>query len=202
MKKGDKKGTGLSAQNGPVFKGQRENKADSCNGTSGAKDLNSCITPKNRNVMDKKKIKTVQQPLAKKVFIVGKVYDTGSLTEKEIEACVQADLDAWIGKDKVIFNIGVANNRISLIFRRNVDYGTASPGTEILDADAYMVCGIGSNKFQLPVMWLEPPFGYPYHFEQSVFRKCYKASALKLGADKVKWSRLEIGNHSLILRLK
>lgn len=201
MKKGDKKEAGLSAQNGPVFKEQREDRANSCNGSFSAKDLNLCITPKNRNAMNKKS-KTVQQPLAKKVFIVGKVYDTGSLTEKEIETCVQADLDAWIGKDKVIFNIGVTNNRINLIFRRNVDYGTAKTKTEILDADAYMVCGIGSNKFQLPVMWFEPILNYPYHFEQSVFKKCYKASALKLGADKVKWSKLEIGNHSLILRLK
>lgn len=146
--------------------------------------------------------KVAKSPLAKKIFVVGKVYDTAILTEKEIETSVQSDIDAWIGRDKVIFNIGITENRINLIFRRNVDYGMAKYDTEILNADAYMVCGIDSNKFRLPVMWYEPPLDYPYHFEQSVFKKCYKASALKLGADKVKWSKLEIGNHSLILRLK
>lgn len=55
MKKGGKKETGLSAQNGPVFKEQRENREDSCKGSSGAKDLNLCITPKNRNIMNRKK---------------------------------------------------------------------------------------------------------------------------------------------------
>lgn len=140
--------------------------------------------------------------LAKKVFISGKIYDTNVLTEKQIETAVQVDLDSLIGKDKVIFNISITQDRINLIFRRNVDYGRADCNTLILDADAYMICGIGLNGFKLPKMWLEPPLGYPYHFEQSVFRQYYKDNALNLGADKVGWTKLEIGNHSLVLRLK
>lgn len=38
MKKGDKKEAGLSAQNGLVFKEQRENREDFCNGSFSAKD--------------------------------------------------------------------------------------------------------------------------------------------------------------------
>lgn len=47
--------------------------------------------------------KVAKFPLAKKIFVVGKVYDTAILTEKEIETSVQSDIDAWIGRDKVIF---------------------------------------------------------------------------------------------------
>ena len=140
--------------------------------------------------------------LAKKVFISGKIYDTNVLTEKQIETAVQADLDSLIGKDKVIFNISITQDRINLIFRRNVDYGRADCNTLILDADAYMICGIGLNGFKPPHMWLEPPMNCTYRFEQNEFVRCYKENALELGGDKVNRAKLEIRNDSLIFRLK
>lgn len=149
-----------------------------------------------------KNLKNASNGSIKKVFISGKIYDTNVLTEKQIETAVQTDLDSLIGKDKVIFNIGITQDRINLIFRRNVNYGKVDCNTLILDADAYMICGIGLNGFKLPQMWTEPPFGYSYHFEQNEFMRCYKENALELGGDKVNWSKLEIGNHSLIFRLK
>lgn len=81
--------------------------------------------------MKQKNNKVAKSPLAKKIFVVGKVYDTAILTEKEIETSVQSDIDAWIGRDKVIFNIGITENRINLIFRRNVDYGMAKYDTRM-----------------------------------------------------------------------
>lgn len=140
--------------------------------------------------------------MKKKIFIVSKLYDTAVMTDEAIRVAVQADIDRLIGAGRVKFDIITTNNCSALIFHRNVDYGMADYKTEILDADAYMVCGIGLDGFKLPQMWYEPPFGYSYHFKQSVFKKYYKKNALVLGADKIKWSKLKIGNHSLVLRLK
>ncbi len=138
----------------------------------------------------------------KKVFIVSKVYDTATMADQVIKALVQADIDKLIGENRVKFYINTTDKRVDLMFFRNVDYGMVKTKTELLDVDAYMICGIGLDNFKLPEMWFEPPFGYSYHFQQKEFKRCYKESALQLGADQVKWSKLEINKHSLVFRLK
>lgn len=140
--------------------------------------------------------------MKKKIFIVSKLYDTAVMTDEAIRVAVQADIDRLIGAGRVKFDIITTNNCSALIFHRNVDYGMADYKTEILDADAYMVCGIGLDGFKLPQMWYEPPFGYSYHFKQSVFKKYYKTSAIGLGADKVGWMKLEIKNYVFKLRIR
>lgn len=124
------------------------------------------------------------------------------MTIEEIKIAVQADIDRLIGAGRVKFDISTTNNSSTLIFHRNVDYGMTKPNTEILDADAYMVSGIGLDGFKLPSMWYEPPFGYTYSFSQSEFKRCYKISAIGLGADKVGWMKLEIKNYALKIRIR
>lgn len=140
--------------------------------------------------------------MKKKIFIVSKIYDTEKMTDEDIRISVQTDIDRLIGENRVRFYINTTDKRADLMFFRNVDYGMTKPEVDILDADAYMICGIGLEGFKLPEMWFEPPFGYSYHFRQKEFKRCYKESAIQLGADRVKWSRLEIGKHSLVFRLK
>lgn len=140
--------------------------------------------------------------MRKKILIVSKVYDTEVLTDEAIKIAVQADIDRLIGAGRVKFDIITTNNSSTLIFHRNVDYGMTKPSTEIIDADAYMVSGIGLDGFKLPSMWYEPPFGYTYSFSQSEFKRCYKISAIGLGADKVGWMKLEIKNYALKVRIR
>lgn len=47
------------------------------------------------------------------------------------------------------------------------------------------------------------PFGYsPYKLGQSDFKMAYKESAELLGADKVRWMKMEVTPHSVVLRIK
>ena len=139
----------------------------------------------------------------KKVFIVSKVYDTKKIADEEIKALVQADLDTLIGKGRVELEVNTTETEIELTFRRGIDYSDdrLQKGL-IIDADAYMICGIGLNGFKPPVMWYEPPFGYTYFFDQAEFEKCYKRSATKLGANRVKDLKLDIRKDSLVMKLR
>lgn len=140
--------------------------------------------------------------MRKKILIVSKVYDTAIMTDEAIKIAVQADIDRLIGTGRVKFDITSTEKGSTLIFHRNVDYGMTKPSTEIIDADAYMVSGIGLDGFKLPSMWYEPPFGYTYSFSQSEFKRCYKISAIGLGADKVGWMKLDIEKNVLKVRIR
>lgn len=141
--------------------------------------------------------------MKKKIFIVSKVYDTKKMLDEEIKALVQADLDTLIGKGRVEFEINTTETEIELTFNRRIDYpdNKLQKGV-IIDADAYMICGIGLNGFKPPVMWYEPPFGYTYFFDQAEFEKCYKRSATKLGANRVKDLILDVRKDALVMKLK
>ena len=73
----------------------------------------------------------------------------------------------------------------------------------MIDADAFMVTGEGYNGFQPPYKFPIAPFGYsPYKLGQSDFKMAYKESAELLGADKVKWMKMEVSHYSVVLRIK
>ncbi len=141
--------------------------------------------------------------MRKKVFIASKIYDTAKMTDAEIAALVQADLNELIGEGRVEFEINTTETEIELTFNRRIDYPDykLQEGV-IIDADAHMVCGIGLNGFKPPVMWYEPPFGYTYFFDQAEFEKCYKRSATKLGANRVKDLILDVRKDALVMKLK
>ena len=144
--------------------------------------------------------------LSKKFFVVGKVYDTALMTDQEIGDAVQEDLDDYIGSGKVNFSIHTDSNMISLIFIRFTDYykqNNIDLSKDMIDADAFMVTGEEYNSFLLPYKFPIAPFGYsPYTLGQSDFKMAYKESAELLGADKVRWMKMEVTDHSVVLRIK
>ena len=104
--------------------------------------------------------------LSKKIFAVGKVYDTALMTDQEIEDAVQKDLDDYIGTGKVDFSIHTEPDMISLVFIRFTGYygeKSIDMAKDMIDADAFMVTGEGYQGFHLPSMFPTVPFGYtPY----------------------------------------
>ena len=144
--------------------------------------------------------------LSKKIFAVGKVYDTALMTDQEIEDAVQKDLDDYIGTGKVDFSIHTEPDMISLVFIRFTGYygqKSIDMDKDMIDADAFMITGEGYQGFHLPSMFPTVPFGYtPYVMSQSDFKMAYKESSELLGADKVKWMKMEVTPHSVVLRIK
>lgn len=144
--------------------------------------------------------------LSRKFFVVGKIYDTALMTDQEIGDAVQEDLDDYIGSGKVNFSIHTDSNMISLIFIRFTDYykqNNIDLSKDMIDADAFMVTGEDYNGFLLPYKFPIAPFGYsPYTLGQSDFKMAYKESAELLGADKVRWMKMEVTDHSVVLRIK
>ena len=148
----------------------------------------------------------INSRINKKVFIVGKVYDTATKTDQEIGDAVQKDLDEYIGKGIVNFGFHTHPNMISLVFIRFTEYykqNNANLKKDMVDADAFMVTGEGFGGFRMPVKFPIAPFGYtPYLMAQSDFKMAYKDSAELLGADKVGWMKTEITPHSVVVRIK
>lgn len=144
--------------------------------------------------------------LSKKIFAVRKVYDTALMTDQEIEDAVQKDLDDYIGTGKVDFSIHTEPDMISLVFIRFTGYygeKSIDMAKEMIDADAFMITGEGYQGFHLPSLFPTVPFGYtPYVMSQSDFKMAYKESSELLGADKVKWMKMEVTDHSVVLRIK
>lgn len=144
--------------------------------------------------------------LSKKIFVVGKVYDTALMTDQEIEDAVQKDLDDYIGTGKVDFSIHTEPDMISLVFIRFTGYygeKSIDMAKEMIDADAFMITGEGYQGFHLSSLLPTVPFGYtPYVMTQSDFKMAYKESSELLGADKVKWMKTEVTPHSVVLRIK
>ena len=144
--------------------------------------------------------------LSKKIFVVGKIYDTALMTDQEIEDAVQKDLDDYIGTGKVDFSIHTEPDMISLVFIRFTGYygeKSIDMAKDMIDADAFMITGEGYQGFHLFSMFPIAPFGYsPYVMSQSDFKMAYKESSELLGADKVKWMKTEVTPHSVVLRIK
>ena len=144
--------------------------------------------------------------LSKKFFVVGKIYETAMMTDQEIKDAVQKDLDGYIGEGKVDFSIHTEPDMIFLIFIRFTDYykqNNIDLSKDMIDADAFMVTGEGYLDFHMPLMFPVAPFGYsPYVMSQSDFKMAYKESSELLGADKVKWMKMEVTPHSVVLRIK
>ena len=142
----------------------------------------------------------------KKFLAVGKIYDTATMSDQEIEDAVQKDLDGYIGNGIVNFGFHTSPNMISLVFIRFTNYYTQNNvdlKKDMVDADAFMITGEGFGGFRLPVKFPIAPFGYtPYLMGQSDFKTAYKDSAELLGADKVGWMKMEVTPHSFVVRLK
>lgn len=136
-----------------------------------------------------------------KLFITSKIYDTEKQTISEIEKAVQDDLDAYVGKNKVIFKLYIAGKTVAMYFYRGIDY-KSDPVDMIMDADAYMITGEGYEGFRMPAQFPKVPLRCTYSMEQTEFLKAYMGSADVLGADKIKKAWLEIDGEKIVLRVK
>ena len=126
--------------------------------------------------------------MKKKVFLVGKVYDLSITTANVIEHDVQNRLDAHYGSGCIIFKINVwkQSKEVTINFRRNYKDSYNTDDKSIFCYDADLLTGRRINGFQVPCMWSTAPFGYPFSTGIDEFITCYKESAKKLGASRMK----------------
>lgn len=144
--------------------------------------------------------------MKKKVFVMGKVYDLGTLGVNEVENAVQADLDK-------IFNAGgvniklreVSGKTLELTFLRKyrpgeIDWLNYDP-KQIYNIDANIITGHSFNSFRVPDYWGDVPFGYPFFMPKREFIGCYKNSAVMLGADQIEKVKITAQPEKVVMRL-
>ena len=126
--------------------------------------------------------------MKKKIFTMGNVYDLGTLSVDMIENTVQADLDKVFNAGGVRFKLReVSGKTLELTFLRKyregkIDWLNYDPKT-IYNIDANIITGHSFNGFRIPNYWGGVPYGYPFFMPKRKFIKCYRNSAVLLGAD-------------------
>ncbi|MBR5593348.1 MAG: hypothetical protein IKW46_04660, partial [Bacteroidaceae bacterium] len=71
----------------------------------------------------------------------------------------------------------------------------------IFCADMDLITGRGIEGFAVPYMWPTVPFGYPFSTGIDDFIPCYKKSAKKLGASRMKDIMITHSKNNLNVRL-
>ena len=105
--------------------------------------------------------------MKKKVFVMGKVYDLGTLGVNEVENAVQADLDKVFNAGGVRFRLKeVSGKTLELTFLRKyrvgeIDWLNYDPKL-IYNIDANIITGHSFNGFRVPDYWGGVPYGYPF----------------------------------------
>ena len=144
--------------------------------------------------------------MKKKVFITGKVYDLGTLGVNEVENEVQADLDKVFNACGVRFQMReVSGKTLELTFlrkyrEREIDWLNYDPKL-IYNIDANIITGHSFNGFRIPDYWGGVPFGYTFSMPKREFIKCYRNSAILLGADQVKKVKITAQPEKVIIKL-
>ena len=126
--------------------------------------------------------------MKKKIFLVGKVYDLSTISVQKIIDDVQSRLDAHYGKGCCVFSINVwkEEKEVTINFWRNYKGSYNTDDKSIFCADMDLITGRGIEGFAVPYMWPTVPFGYPFSTGIDDFIPCYKKSAKKLGASRMK----------------
>ena len=141
--------------------------------------------------------------MKKKLFLVTEVYDLNTVTEEDIRIDVQSRLDAHYGIGCCVFSINVWKDEkeVTINFRRNYKDSYNTDDKSIFYYDADLLTGRRINGFQVPVMWPTVPFGYLFSLELDDFITCYKKSAKKLGASRMKDVMITHDKDNLNVRL-
>lgn len=140
----------------------------------------------------------------KKVFLVGKVYEMEPATIMSVQQEIQNVFDCIIEEERrVVFAVcSPAENVFEFTFNRTSLQNLVEEG-KINSADADTITGTGLNGFMMPVPYPSAPFGS--HFNTFIgiddFIDCYKKSARKLGASRMKNINLEITPEYVKLKL-
>ena len=144
--------------------------------------------------------------MKKKIFVMGKAYDLGTLSVDMIENAVQADLDKVFNAGGVKFKVReVSGKTLELTFLRKyregeIDWLNYDP-KQIYNIDANIITGHSFNGFRVPDYWGGVPFGYTFSMPKREFIKCYRNSAILLGADQVKKVKITAQREKVVMRL-
>ncbi|WP_195351080.1 hypothetical protein [Bacteroides nordii] len=144
--------------------------------------------------------------MKKKVFVMGKVYDLGTLGVNEVENAVQADLGKVFNAGGVRFLLReVSGKTLELTFlrkyrEREIDWLNYDPKM-IYNIDANIITGHSFNGFRIPDYWGGVPYGYPFFIPKREFIGCYRNSVVMLGADQVKKVKITTQPEKIVMRL-
>ena len=144
--------------------------------------------------------------MKKKIFVMGKVYDLGTLSVDMIENAVQADLDKVFNVGGVRFKLReVSGKTLELTFFRKyrekeIDWLNYDPKL-IYNIDANIITGHSFNGFRIPDYWGGVPYGYPFFMPKREFIGCYKNSAVMLGADQIEKVKITTQPEKIVMRL-
>lgn len=144
--------------------------------------------------------------MKKKIFVMGKVYDLGTLSVDMIENAVQADLDKVFNVGGVRFKLReVSGKTLELTFFRKyrekeIDWLNYDPKL-IYNIDANIITGHSFNGFRIPDYWGGVPYGYPFFIPKREFIGCYRNSVVMLGADQVKKVKITTQPEKIVMRL-
>ena len=144
--------------------------------------------------------------MKKKVFVMGKVYDLGTLGVNEVENAVQADLGKVFNAGGVRFLLReVSGKTLELTFlrkyrEREIDWLNYDPKM-IYNIDANIIIGHSFNGFRIPDYWGGVPYGYPFFIPKREFIGCYRNSVVMLGADQVKKVKITTQPEKIVMRL-
>ena len=144
--------------------------------------------------------------MKKKIFTMGKVYDLGTLGVNEVEKLVQSDLDKVFNAGGVRFRLKeVSGKTLELTFFRKykvgeIDWLNYDPKL-IYNIDANIITGHSFNGFRIPDYWGGLPYGYPFFMPKREFTKCYRNSAVLLGADQIERAKITAQPEKIVMRL-
>ena len=141
--------------------------------------------------------------MKKKIFLGGKVYDLSIIPVQKIIDDVQSRLDAHYGKGCCVFSINVwkEEKEVTINFWRNYKDSYNTDDKSIFCADMDLITGRGIEGFAVPYMWPTVPFGYLFNTGIDDFIPCYKKSAKKLGASRMKDIMITHDKDNLNVRL-
>lgn len=139
----------------------------------------------------------------KKIFLVAKVHEMEPTTLASVQQEIQNDLDRFTNGHRVVFSVAnPKENEFEFTFRRTSSQNLGEEG-KINSADAWAITGDGFDGFSMPEPLPSAPFGSYFNtfIDMDDFIDCYKKSARKLGASRMKDIKLEITPEYVKLRL-
>ena len=144
--------------------------------------------------------------MKKKIFVMGKVYDLGTQGVNEVEKLVQADLDKIFNSGGVKIKLReVSGKTLELTFLRKYREGEIDwlnyDSKQIYNIDANIITGHSFNGFRVPDYWGGVPYCYPFFMPKREFMKCYRNSAVMLGADQVERVKITAQPEKVVMRL-
>ena len=137
---------------------------------------------------------------------MGNVYDLSTQSVNMIENEVQADLDKVFNAGGVKFKLReVSEKTLELTFLRKyregeIDWLNYDPKL-IYNIDANIITGHSFNGFRIPDYWGGVPFGYTFSMPKRKFTKCYRNSAVLLGADQIERVKITAQPEKVVMKL-